>query len=171
MLNFNTVLVNQTQPAIAGVPCHTAPTCTVITAANGLLSSILTPGQTSSATGPGRITSKYANSPISYFDPYAFYYGCVVADANGAVSTPVACTITVTGTAKGKKLYSQDFNYKTTGALLQPMTLGYFCQSWSGLKVDTLTFSVSNNLTTAALIDNFIASVFGPQNAAVLIDI
>ncbi|KAF7192933.1 hypothetical protein HII31_05744 [Pseudocercospora fuligena] len=171
LLNFNTVLVNQTQPPVAGVACHTAPTCTVVTLANNLLSSLLAPGQsTNGLTGPQRVTSKYQYSPISYFDPYAFYYGCVVADANGAASLPANCDITVTGQQNGKTIYSQKFSYKATGAVLQQMSLGFFDQGWQGLKVDTLNFAVSNNATTAALIDNLVASVFGPQNAAVLVD-
>lgn len=171
LLNFNTALINQTQPPVAGVACHTAPACTAFTLGTSLLAA-LTPGQTSSnLIGPAVITSAYEYSPISYFNPYVFYYGCVVADANGVASTPASCTITATGfNVKGREIYSQDFKYTATGALLQQMTLGYFNQGWSGLQVSRLEFTVTNNATTAALVDNFLATVYGPQNAAINID-
>lgn len=169
LLNFNTFLVNQTQPPVAGVPCQTAPTCTVVTEANNVLS-LLDVGSASALNGPGIVTSKYQYSPISYFTPYVFYYGCVAADANGVASVPVSCNITATGLTSGKTVYTETFTYTATGALLQPMDLGYFNSGWVGLKVDTLQFVVSNNLTTGALIDNLVADVVGPQNAAVLVD-
>ncbi|CAK3826373.1 Hypothetical predicted protein [Lecanosticta acicola] len=151
LLNFNTVLVNQTQPPVAGVACHTAPACTVFTLATTLQSGLLTPGQTlNPLVGPAVITSEYQYSPITYFNP---------------------CTITATGfNTKGQKIYNQDFQYAATGALLQQMTLGYFNQGWQGLQVARLELTVSNNATTAALVDNFLATVYGPQSAAVNID-
>lgn len=177
LLNFNTVLVNQSIPA-TGVACHTAPVCSVFTLASSLLSVLLNPNglltgldDPSRLTGPAVITADYQYSPVSYFDPYLFYYGCVVADANGAASVGVDCTITATGfNTGGQKVYSQDFEYKSSGKLVQDMTAGYFNQGWSGLKVKRLELTVSNNATTAALFDNFLATVYGPQNAATTID-
>lgn len=153
------------------MPCHTLPTCTGFTADTTLESSLLTPGESApSLTGPQRVTAKYQYSPISYFTPYVFYYGCVAADQNNAVSIPVSCNITTTGLINGRAVYSQTFTYTATGAPLQQMDLGYFSQGWLGFKIDTLDFSVTNNATTAALIDNFLATVYGPQNAAVTVD-
>lgn len=171
LLHFNTLLVNQTQPPVSGVACHTAPACTAFTLSSTLLNGIITPGQQAPSLGPAYITAKYQYSPITFFDPYAFYYGCVVSDSNGAASAPVNCNITATGqNSAGSTIYKQVFQYKTTGALLQNMTLGYFDQGWQGLQVQTLFLSVTNNATTAALFDNLVATVYGPQNAAVLID-
>ena len=108
LLHFNTLLVNQTQPVAVGVPCHTAPTCTAFALNSGLLAGVLGGGQDPISLGPAYVTAAYQYSPISYFDPYAFYYGCVVADASPDASVPVSCNITATGqTSSGKTLYSQ----------------------------------------------------------------
>lgn len=173
LLNFNTLLVNQTQPFLAGVACHTEPACFVVTASASLEASLvgLTSGQSGSALGPGVVTAAYQYSPISYFQPYVFYYGCVAASGNGAASVPVSCTVTATGyNSKGQKVTSQQFNYKPNGAVVAQMTEGFFNQGWTGLQVRTLEYTVSNNLTTAVLIDNMVATVYGPQNAAITVD-
>lgn len=192
LLHFNTILVNQTGSTPLNVPCHTEPACTAFTANSVLLNSILTPGQDPvTLTGPSYITAAYDYSPVSFFDPYAWYFGkysletwltylgltlliagCVTADLEAVASAPVSCSITATGVnSVGKTIYSQVFNFNAP--LLTPtvpMQLGYFDQGWSGLRVQTLYLSVSNNATTAAVFDNFLATVYGPQNAAVLVD-
>lgn len=171
LLHFNTILVNQTRPVLSGIPCHTAPTCTAFSLNTQVLTGVLGGGQDPISIGPAYITAAYQYSPISYFDPYAFYYGCVVADGNGAASLPTSCNITATGqSASGKTVYSQVFQYTASGAVLQPMSLGFFNQGWFGLRIQTLYMTVSNNATTGAIFDNFVATVYGPQKAAVTVD-
>lgn len=75
LLHFKTLLINQTQPSL-GVPCHTAPACSVFTLSSDLLEGLLTPGQNPvSIDGPAYITAAYQYSPITFFDPYAWYFG------------------------------------------------------------------------------------------------
>lgn len=168
LLNFNLLLINQTQPSL-GTPCHTAPACAGVLLEGTALAGLL--GESSGLAGPGRITAAYQYSPITAFVPYSFYYSCVAADANGVASIPVSCTITAAGlNSKGQQIYSQQFKYTASGAPVQPQVLGYFNQGWSSFPVQTLQLTVTNNVTTAALFDNFLATVYGPQNAAVTID-
>lgn len=98
--------------------------------------------------------------------------GCAGNSIEDVASVPLSCNVTATGVnSAGKTVYSQMFEFNVpVGALNQPMELAYFDNGWYGLQVQTLYLSVTNNLTTAALFDNFLATVYGPQNAAILVD-
>lgn len=171
LLHFNTLLINETQAGpVTGVACHTLPACSAFALNTQILGGVLGGGQNPISLGPAYITAAYQYSPVSYFTPYVFYYGCAVAAANGAASLPASCNITATGqTSSGETVYSQMFQY-TANSTLQQMVPGFFDLGWSGLRIQTLYLSVTNNATTTGLFDNFVANVYGPRQAAVTVD-
>ncbi|KXT14025.1 hypothetical protein AC579_10038 [Pseudocercospora musae] len=109
------------------------------------------------------ITAGYIESTLTSFTPRSFWYGCVLPSPYTAGSLPHACNITATGFSKsGSQIASQNFAFKTNGSVVQDQVYGAF----NGFNnIYSLQFSVSDNSSAAALIDNFIATLSQPSCA------
>ena len=110
------------------------------------------------------ITANYSQSTITSFHPCSMWYGCVAPSPYLAGSLPESCEITAAGyDASGKQVAIQVFSFAANGSVVQDQNYGVF-QGFP-TSVYTLAFSVSNPLTTAALVDNFIAKLYQPACA------
>lgn len=78
----------------------------------------------------------------------------------------LGCNITATGCDRqNKKVASQIFPFVANGTAKRNMTLGLFDSSF--YNVYGVTFTVTNNATTAALIDDFYANLYEQPAATV----
>lgn len=110
-------------------------------------------------TGTPIITADYEGSDISSFIPRSMYYGCVAATAVPTEAVPVSCNITVTAyDINNKLLGTQVFEFVSLGGLTQNQNFGAYSSTLQQ-DVYTLEFSVTNDLVTAALIDDFAATL------------
>lgn len=107
----------------------------------------------------GNPTLKTTGTSTKSFDLDYFYFGCVLATEETALSTPTACTVDIAGyDSKGKKAKSQSFHFKPTGAVKSNMVQAKVT-GWTQLS--KVTFSNAANLTEATLLDNFSYTVRG----------
>ena len=110
--------------------------------------------------GPALATAAYYESSIDYYSALSFYYGCVVATAETAASVAASCTITAIGMNRaGNQVASQQFVFQANPAVPKNnMVKGNFNSGF--LNVYSINFQVSNNATTAALIDDLIVVLY-----------
>lgn len=120
-------------------------------------------GNTMLASGKPTITTNYTESTITEFDALSWYYGCVLPSTESAGSLPTNCTITATGlNAAGATIASQEFSFAKNGSVVQNMNYAAF-KGFAG--VSEIVFDVTNPSTTAAIVDNFIATLYQPSCA------
>lgn len=110
------------------------------------------------------ISANYTESTISDFDALSWWYGCVYPSEESAGSLPKTCDITATGfNADNKQVASQKFHFAANGSVVQNMNYGTFNPNFKG--VYRMELAVTDELLTAALIDNFIATLYQPTCA------
>lgn len=101
-------------------------------------------------------------SNIDHFDLNSFYYGCALSTAVSVLGVPTTCTISVKGYADdaGTQLVaSQDYCYTVSLLNLSTqMVKATLDASFKNLK--KVTYSVTNGLTTAGLIDTVSYNVY-----------
>lgn len=71
----------------------------------------------------------------------------------------------LTARRNGKQLATQDFHFAANGSIVQFQNYGAFNPEFQQQNVYYVDFSVSNPLLTAAVIDNFIATLYQPTCA------
>ncbi|KAL9614931.1 MAG: hypothetical protein Q9167_000573 [Letrouitia subvulpina] len=109
--------------------------------------------------GIAMISANYETSFISNFTLKSTYYGCTAAVGETLAGLPAACTITATSyNVNNKKVASQSFDYKTTGALSQQMNQVTFGSGFEN--VYYVTFNVTNSLLVAGQLDNVVTQLF-----------
>lgn len=145
LLYFTMNLVDILPQAVGIIP-HTANNVAVFDAA------------IQAQDGTAMITANYQESTIDHFTARSLYYSCTVASEETAESVPVACNISATGYDRNMNaVASQTFVFVPVMPLSN-MIFGNFSAAFKNLwHVD---FSVTNNATTAAQIDDFIADIY-----------
>ncbi|CAK3803725.1 Herpes-BLLF1 multi-domain [Lecanosticta acicola] len=109
------------------------------------------------------ITADYIESTLTSFTARSFWYGCVLPSPYTAGSLPVACNITATGYSRdGHPLAVQNFEFMTNGSVVQDQKFGEF-KGFTNVR--SVGFSVTPANIGAALIDNFIATLYQPACA------
>ena len=142
-----------------GVPPATPPNAVALQASISLEESL-------NANAPASISTSYTESYIDHFSAIQWFYACVLPSEENEASPPESCVITATGYNQANELVAtQDFTYTVPlGTVAMDMSYGQFNSTFQNLAYMNIT--VTNNLTTAALIDNFVAELYEiPANA------
>ena len=80
------------------------------------------------------INAEYPGSETESFDLHSFWYGCAAPTLQGAVSVPIACTITVNGCGDNDQVVAtQDVDYEPS-SLQDEMVLATLGDAFTGLK-------------------------------------
>ncbi|KAI7422399.1 hypothetical protein KC336_g8351 [Hortaea werneckii] len=106
--------------------------------------------------GQQTITAKYDDSITDAFNLNSFYFGCVVTNAVGVASVPLACSMTVTGFRGQAQVAQETVKFTPDGAA---SNLGPANLRNAGFKnVDSVEFKLIGGLeklVSAVLFDNF----------------
>lgn len=115
--------------------------------------------------GQAAMTVNYADSTVDHFDLKSFYYGCALASQASVAGVPLSCTIMVRGYSddNGENLVAtQNFDYKVGFLQLQSqMQKAVLGNGFKGVK--KVEFDVSDELTTAGLIDTVSYTVYSTE--------
>ena len=111
---------------------------------------------------PRSVISQYTNTKTASFALNSWYYGCVLADQQGVVSTAKACNVTVTGYKAGSSTpVAQQlfvFTPQEEVDVMNPPTFGTFSSKFSSSNLVNVTFNVQPSTLTAFIIDNLIGT-------------
>lgn len=125
---------------VAGLIPFSAPRVAAYSIVSGLTS------------GTPTITADYDGSAFKTFDFEQFYFGCVLASQETLASTPMACTVQVTGyDADGLQIAGQTFDFEPTGVLTSEMQKAVLSEEFKGLT--TVEYATTTELA-ATLIDS-----------------
>lgn len=118
--------------------------------------------------GQPAMTVNYPDSTIDHFDLNSFYYGCALSTQASVAGVPVSCTISIKGYSDdaGKQLVAEQSFWFSVG-LLQlstQMVKANVDAKFKGLK--RVNFFVTNDLTTAALIDTVSYKVYSTKSVS-----
>ena len=82
----------------------------------------------------------------------SFYFGCVASSQETDAGVPLACSLTITGTRRGKVVYTQDVSFKPDTPLVSNMAM----QKIPGKVIDKVEFKQTELLAaaTSVLYDN-----------------
>ncbi|GAB7344153.1 hypothetical protein MBLNU457_2048t1 [Dothideomycetes sp. NU457] len=107
-------------------------------------------------SGGPKIYADYDDSITDHFNFKSFYFGCVVATQEAAATTPVSCTITITGFRNNQQVVTQDATFNVNIGTIEQNMEKVVLQGFGD--VDAVTFATAaatgTKGTTAVTIDN-----------------
>ncbi|KAF2818889.1 hypothetical protein CC86DRAFT_151947 [Ophiobolus disseminans] len=117
------------------------------------------------AQGQPSMTVTYADSTIDRFDLHSFFYGCALGTQVSVLGVPQSCTISIKGYKDelARELVAEQ-SFSFTVAALQTnaqMVKASVSSKFKDLK--RVNFFVSNDITTAALIDTVSYKVYSDK--------
>ncbi|KAF2028332.1 hypothetical protein EK21DRAFT_90750 [Setomelanomma holmii] len=115
--------------------------------------------------GQPSMTTNYADSTIDHFDLHSFYFGCALGTQASVLGVPQSCTVSIKGYEDDqatKLVTEQSFSF-SVGVLQTNAQMVKASVSSKFKDLKRVNFFVSNDATTAALIDTVSYTVYSDK--------